>query len=170
MKEFLRTFPNDISCRNGLGKIGIHVIIIGIVTFSTIGILVATGEFNSGNSCLVSAEGSGFYVTVISDSGHPVQGAKVSSTRMTVVNFASCKQKIGTLETNSTGSVLITPNIGSYYDLTISYQGKNYNTQAPIDPMQSTYVVLRVPSGNFNVSEEYEGGCQNSSGGIVCPG
>ena len=121
-------------------------------------------------TCIVSAEGSGFYVTVLSDTGQPIQGVQVSGSRVTQTNGGTCQQNIGTYLTNSTGSVLITPNIGSYYLLSMLYQGKNYTAKAPIEPMTTTYVTLKVPSGNVTITEVYEGGCQTNTGGVTCPG
>lgn len=72
--------------------------------------------------------------------------------------------------TNSTGSVLITPNIGSYYQLSIAYQSATYSVRAPIEPMTTTYVTLSIPSGNVTITEVFEGGCQTNSGGVTCPG
>jgi hypothetical protein len=120
--------------------------------------------------CVVSAEGSGFYVTVLSDTGQPIQGVQVSGSRVTQTNGGTCQQNIGTYLTNSTGSVLITPNIGSYYLLSMLYQGKNYTAKAPIEPMTTTYVTLKVPSGNVSITEVYEGGCQTNTEGVTCPG
>jgi hypothetical protein len=120
--------------------------------------------------CVISSEGSGFYVTVQSDAGQPIQGVQVSGSRVTQTNGGTCQQNIGTYLTNSTGSVLITPNIGSYYLLSMLYQGKNYTARAPIEPMTTTYVTLKVPSGNISISEVYEGGCQTSPEGVTCPG
>ena len=120
--------------------------------------------------CTITAEGSGFYLTVLSDSGQPIQGARVTGTRVTEVDSGTCQQAIGTYSTNSTGSVLITPNIGSYYVLSVMYEGANYTVNAPIRPMTTTYVTLNVPSGNVTISEVFEGGCQTSSGGVTCPG
>jgi hypothetical protein len=114
--------------------------------------------------------GSGFYVTVLSDAGQPIQGAQVSGTRVTDLGTATCQQDIGTYVTNSTGSVLITPNIGSYYLLSIVYQGNTYAAKAPIAPMTTTYVTLKVPSGNVTISEVFEGGCQTNAQGVTCPG
>ena len=84
--------------------------------------------------------------------------------------IGTCQQAIGTYSTNSTGSVLITPNIGSYYVLLVAYEGANYTINAPIKPMTTTYVTLNVPSGNVTITEVYEDGCQTSTGGVTCPG
>lgn len=124
---------------------------------------------STSTECTISAEGTGFYVTVLSDSGQPVQGAQVTGTRVGV-GGSTCQQDIGTYVTNSTGSVLITPNIGSYYELSITYQGNAYAVRAPIEPMTTTYVTLSIPSGNVTITEVFEGGCQTSSGGVTCPG
>jgi hypothetical protein len=123
-----------------------------------------TTTTSTSTECSISGEGTGFYVTVLSDSGQAVQGAQVTGTS------SPCQQDIGTYVTNSTGSVLITPSIGSYFQLSIAYQGSNYTVKAPIAPMETTYVTLRVPSGNVTISEVFEGGCQTSSGGVSCPG
>jgi hypothetical protein len=120
------------------------------------------------SSCTITAEGTGFYVTVTSDTGQSIQGAQVSGTR--IMYEGICEERIGVLRTNSSGSVLIAPNMGSYYVLTIQYQGNSFSAKAPIVPMASTYVVLRVPSGNITVREIPEGGCQRSSAGISCHG
>jgi hypothetical protein len=129
-----------------------------------------SGTTSTSTECTISAEGTGFYVAVLSDSGQAVQGAQVTGTRVTEVGSSACQQDIGTYVTNSTGSVLITPNIGSYYQLSIAYQGSDYTVKAPIVPMETTYVTMRVPSGNVTISEVFEGGCQTSSGGVSCPG
>jgi predicted extracellular nuclease len=124
---------------------------------------------NTSVSCIVSAEGTGFYVTVLSDSGQPIEGAQVSAVRVTSTSGGTCTQTVSSLLTNSTGSVLITPNIGSYYLLTIQYQGKTFSTHAPIDPMQTTYVLLKLPSGSISISEVPFGGCQRTSNSTMCP-
>ena len=121
-------------------------------------------------TCVISAEGTGFYVTVLSDSGQPVQGVQVSGIRVTETNEGICTQTVGAYLTNSTGSVLITPNIGSYYNLTVRYGGRTYAAQAPIEPMQTTYVTLRVPSGNVTITEVPFGGCQRTTQSTTCPG
>jgi hypothetical protein len=64
--------------------------------------------------CAITAEGTGTYVTVTSDSGQPLQGVQVSGIRVTDVETQTCSQDIGTLVTNSTGSVLLSPNMASY--------------------------------------------------------
>lgn len=129
-----------------------------------------TGSTQTSATCTISAEGSGFYLTVTSDANEPIQGAQVSGTRVTVTNYGTCEQSIGTYRTNSTGSVLITPSIGSYYLLSIQYQEMNFTVKAPIEPMLTTYVVLKVPSGNTTVNEVAFGGCQRNANGTTCPG
>jgi hypothetical protein len=124
----------------------------------------STTATTASTECTISGEGTGFYLTVLSDSGQPIQGARVTGTS------SPCLQDIGTYVTNSTGSVLITPNIASYYQLSITYQGQSYTVKAPIEPMTTTYVTLRVPSGNVTISEVFEGGCQTNSEGVSCPG
>jgi hypothetical protein len=119
---------------------------------------------STSTECTISSEGSGFYVTVLTDAGQPIQGAQVTGTS------SPCQQDIGTYVTNSTGSVLITPDIGSYYQLSITYQGNAYAVRAPIEPMTTTYVTLSIPSGNVTISEVFEGGCQTNSQGVSCPG
>ena len=123
-----------------------------------------TGTTSTWTECTISAEGSGFYVTVLPDSGQGIQGAQVTGTS------SPCQQDIGAYVTNSTGSVLITPDIASYFLLSITYQSQNYTVKAPIEPMTTTYVTLRVPSGNVTICEVFEGGCQTSSEGVNCPG
>jgi len=105
-------------------------------------------------TCSISGSGTGSYVTVESDAGQPIQGVQVSGVVVTLItNGGTCpQQNIGIFLTNSTGSVLITSNTGSYYLLTMLYQGVNYTATAPIRPMQSTYVTLKVPSGNVSIS------------------
>jgi hypothetical protein len=120
-------------------------------------------------SCTISAEGSGTYVTVESDTGQPIQGVQVSGIIATDLNGETCRQNIGIFLTNSTGTALITQTMGSYYLLSILYQDRNYTATAPILPMQSTYVTLKVPSGNVSISEISYGGCQRNSSGTVCP-
>jgi hypothetical protein len=122
-------------------------------------------------SCTISSEGTGFYVTVVTDTGQPIQGVQVSGTLVTqITNGGSCQRNIDIYLTNSTGSVLITGNTGSYYQLTILYQGKNYTAQAPIDPMASTYVDLKIPSGNVSITDIPYGGCLRNSTATICPG
>lgn len=121
--------------------------------------------------CTVSASGTGLYVTVETDSGLPVVGAPVSGS--TVLEFAggeTCEQSVGSQYTNSTGTALIADNMGSYYVLSVQYQGKNYTVNAPISPMETTYVTLKVPSGSYSVSEVFEGGCSKTASGVSCPG
>jgi hypothetical protein len=151
--------------------------VVGIVTFKSQSNIfsssspLTTQSTQASTSCSVSAEGTGLYVTVTSDAGQRIPGAQVSGMRVTVINGETCEQeKVGTFLTNSSGTVLITPNIGSYYLLTIQYQGKSFNTQAPIEPMQSTYVNLKVPSGNVTISEILSGGCHRNANGTACPG
>jgi hypothetical protein len=121
--------------------------------------------------CTISAEGTGFYVTVVTDTGSPVAGAQVSGSRITEYGSGgTCEQSIGSKYTNSSGTVLITDNMGSYNALTVQYQGKNYAISAPIVPMETTYVTLKVPSGNYSISEVFEGGCTTTNGGVTCPG
>jgi hypothetical protein len=137
---------------------------------STIAATSTTSSAVTSIACTISAEGTGFYVTVLSDTGQPIRGAQVSGERVTGTNGGTCSQTLSILLTNSTGSVLITPNIGSYYQLTIQYQGKAFSTQAPIDPMQSTYVTLKIPSGNFTMAEVPYGGCVRTANATICPG
>jgi len=126
---------------------------------------------DTSTSCTVSAEASGFFVTVETDSGLPVAGAQVSGTRVTEYGGGStCEQSIGSQLTNASGMVLITDNMGSYNALTVQFQGKNYAMNAPIVPMETTYVTLRVPSGNYSISEVFEGGCTKTPSGVTCPG
>jgi hypothetical protein len=121
--------------------------------------------------CTISAEGTGFYVTVVTDSGLPVAGAQVSGSRVTEYGSGgTCEQSIGSQYTNSSGTVLITNDMGSYNALTVQYQGKNYAISAPIVPMETTYVTLKVPSGNYSISEVFEGGCAKTASGVTCPG
>lgn len=144
--------------------IGIAVLIVAAAVY------VAATSLSSNSTCVITAEGTGFYVTVLSDTGQPIQGAQVSGVRVTETNGGACTQTISTFLTNSTGSVLITPNIGSHYLLTIQYQGRTFSAKAPIEPMQTTYVILRVPSGNVSISEVPLGGCQKNANGTTCPG
>jgi len=137
---------------------------------STIAATSTTSSTVTSIACTISAEGTGFYVTVLSDTGQPVSGAQVSGARVTGTNGGTCSQTLSTLLTNSTGSVLITPNIGNYYQLTIQYQGRTFSTQAPIVPMQSTYVTLKIPSGSFTIAEVPYGGCERTANATTCPG
>jgi|SRR5579862_2887882 len=116
-------------------------------------------------TCSISGSGTGSYVTVESDSGQPIQDVQVSGIVVTQIsNGGTCpQQNIGIFLTNSTGSVLITSDTGSYYLLTMLYQGVNYTATAPIRPMQSTYVTLKVPSGNVSINEIPFGGCQRNA-------
>jgi hypothetical protein len=121
--------------------------------------------------CTISAEGTGFFVTVETDSGLPVAGAQVSGSRITEYGSGSmCEQSIGSQFTNSSGTVLITNNMGSYNALTVQYQGKNYAINGPIVPMETTYILLKVPSGNYSISEVFEGGCNKTASGVTCLG
>ncbi len=120
--------------------------------------------------CSISAAGTGSYVTVESDAGQPLQGIQVSGTIVTQIsNEGNCQQNIGIFQTNSTGTALITQTSGSYYMLSILYQGRDYTATASIDPFQSTYVTLRVPSGNVSVSEIPYGGCLRNATATICP-
>jgi len=126
---------------------------------------------NTNTSCIVSAEASGFFVTVETDSGLLVAGAQVSGFRVTEYGGGStCERSIGTQHTNASGMVLITDNMGSYNALTVQYQGKNYAINAPIVPMETTYVTLKVPSGNYSIADVFEGGCTKTASGVTCPG
>jgi hypothetical protein len=132
---------------------------------------IRNGITQTSTYCTISAEGTGFYVTVVTDSGLPVAGAQVSGSRVTEYGSgATCEQSIGSQYTNASGTVLITDNMGSYNALTVQYQGKNYAISAPILPMETTYVTLKVPSGNYSISEAFEGGCNKTASGITCPG
>ena len=139
------------------------------VTSTTTSLMSNTSTTTTSIQCTVSGAGTGLYVTVLSDSGQRIQGAQVTGTVVTEIDSSTCQQDIGTYVTNSTGSVLITQNAGSYYQLSIAYQGTSYPVKAPIAPMETTYVTLMVPSGNVTISEVFEGGCQTSSGGVTCP-
>jgi hypothetical protein len=155
----------------------IALAVVGFLVYADTQITPKAGPSN-GNGitqtstyCTISAEGSGFYVTVETDSGLPVAGAQVSGSRITKYGSgATCEQSIGSQYTNASGTVLITDNMGSYNALTVQYQGKNYAISAPIVPMETTYVTLKVPSGNYSVSEVFEGGCNKTASGITCPG
>jgi len=140
------------------------------LAFSGFLIYAYTQNTQTGTECTVSAEGTGFYVTVLTDSGGPVVGAQVSGSRITEIGAGTCEQNLGTWYTNSSGTVSISNNIGSYYMLTVGYQGRNYPIRAPIFPMQTTYVKLIVPSGNYTTSFVFAGGCATTNGGITCPG
>ncbi len=121
--------------------------------------------------CSVSAAGTGLYVTVESDGSQPISGIQVSGTG--VIEFSNgegCQQDNGSLTTNSTGSVVFGADTGSYYLLSILYQGENYTATAPVYIMQSTYLTLRVPSGNISVTEIPFGGCIRNSTETQCPG
>jgi hypothetical protein len=133
--------------------------------------MTGTAITQTSTYCTISAEGTGFYVTVETDSGLPVVGAQVSGSRVTDYgNGGTCEQSIGSQYTNSSGMVLITDNMGSYNALTVQYQGKNYVINGPIVPMETTYVILKVPSGNYSISEVFEGGCTKTASGVTCPG
>jgi len=148
------------------------VTIVVVIVLALFGFLfyAYTRTIQTGTECTVSAEGTGFYLTVVTDSGSPVVGAQVSGSRITEIGAGTCEQNIGVQYTNSNGTVSITDNIGSYYVLTVGYQGRNYDIRAPIFPMQTTYVKLIVPSGNYTTSSVFEGGCTTTNGGVTCPG
>ncbi len=168
------------SHRRGIGTTIAVIIIIAAIFAAAIPIMLLTANLRVGHgplittvtsaTCIISAEGTGFYVTALSDAAQPIQGAQVAGIRVTEVNGNTCNRTLGTLLTNSTGSVLITPSIGSYYHLTIQYQGRTFSTQVPIEPMQTTYVTLKVPSGNFSITEIPFGGCKITANSITCPG
>jgi hypothetical protein len=144
-----------------------------IVSTTVIQTQISTTSTTTSTSitCSISGSGTGSYVTVESDAGQPIQGVQVSGIVVTLIsNGGPCpKQNIGIFVTNSTGSVLIASDTGSYYLLTMLYQGVNYTATAPIRPMQSTYVTLKVPSGNVSINEIPFGGCQRNASGTVCP-
>jgi hypothetical protein len=126
---------------------------------------------SSSIACTVSAAGTGLYVTLESDSGQPLSGVQVSGTA--VIDFSngeSCQEYSSSLATNTTGSVVFGADTGSYYLLSILYQGENYTATAPVYIMQSTYLTLRVPSGNISVTEIPFGGCIRNSTETLCPG
>ncbi len=125
----------------------------GVLTNNTV-LTTITNNTTSLLDYCNSTQGTGLYVTVLSDAGQPIQGVQVGGTMVGQMNGGMCYYGIGPYTTNSTGSVLITPNIGSYYLLTVQYQGKNYTAKAPIEPMLTTYVTLKVPSGNVTITEE----------------
>lgn len=180
--------PSTLGTKGVIGALWIQVPLGSDGTYNLAGMSIyftpgvftnSTGASSSTNftaltttsmTCSITAEGSGFYLTVLSDSGQSIQGAQVSGIRITETNEGTCTQAIGGFLTNSTGSVLITPNIGSYYLLTVQFQGKSFGAQAPIEPMQTTYVTLRIPSGNISLSEVPFGGCQRTSNSTTCPG
>lgn len=152
------------------------LIVVGLVLVASLGVyLSGIVKITGGNStaettCTISAEGTGFYVTVLSDSGQPIQNAKVTGNRFAEIDGGSCHESIGTYSTNSTGSVLITPNIGSYYQLSIVCQSKIYTANVFIESMTSTYVTISVPSGSVNIDQIPFGGCMRNANGTTCPG
>jgi hypothetical protein len=148
----------------------IAIVVVIVLGLSGFLVYAYTQTFQTGTECTVSAEGTGFYLTVLTSSGSPVVGAQVSGSRITEIGTGTCAQNIGTWYTNSNGTVSISDNIGSYYMLTVGYQGRNYPIRAPISPMQTTYVKLIVPSGNYTTSFVFEGGCTTTNGGVTCPG
>jgi len=149
----------------------ITIVVIVLLALSGFLVYAYTQTTLTGTECTVSAEGTGFYVTVETDSGLPVAGAQVSGSRITEYGSGNmCEQSIGSQPTNSSGTVLITDNMGSYYSLTVQYQGKSYAIKGPIVPMETTYVILKVPSGNYSISEVFEGGCNKTASGVTCPG
>jgi len=148
----------------------ITIVVIVVLVLSGFLVYAYAQTIQTGTECTVSAEGTGFYVTVLTDSGSPVVGAQVSGSRITEIGAETCDQSVGTQYTNSSGTVSISYNIGSYYMLTVGYQGRNYPIRGPIFPMQTTYVKLIVPSGNYTTSFVFEGGCTTTNGGITCPG
>jgi len=132
---------------------------------------ILTTSFSTSIACTVSAAGTGLYVTVESDDGHPISGIQVWGTA--VIDFSngeSCEQDDGSLTTNSTGSIVFGADTGSYYLLSIFYEGMNYTASAPVYIMQTTYLILRIPSGNISVTEIPFGGCIRNSTETLCPG
>ena len=132
---------------------------------------LSTSTTSSSIICSVSASGTGLYVTVESDNGQSISGVQVSGTGVIdFTNGGSCLQDNGSLTTNSTGSVVFGANTGSYYLLSILYQGENYTATAPVYIFQSTYLTLKVPSGNISVTEIPFGGCIRNATETQCPG
>jgi len=132
---------------------------------------LSTSTTSSSIICSVSASGTGLYVTVESDNGQSISGVQVSGTGVIdFTNGGSCLQDNGSLTTNSTGSVVFGANTGSYYLLSILYQGENYTATAPVYIFQSTYLTLKVPSGNISVTEIPYGGCIRNATETQCPG
>jgi hypothetical protein len=115
-------------------------------------------------------EGTGLYVTVLSNTGQPIQGANVSGSMTGVVSGGRCNLSTSGRDTNSTGTAVIAPDVGSYESLFVQYQGNIYTATAPIVSMTSTYVTIMFPSGNVTVSEVFFGGCRTNTEGVVCPG
>ena len=148
----------------------ITIVVIVVLALSGFLVYAYTQTVQTGTECTVSAEATGFFITVLTSSGSPVLGAQVSGSRIIETNGGTCEQNIGIQYTNSYGTVSISDNIGSYYMLTVGYQGRNYAIKAPIFPMQTAYVKLTVPSGNYTTSFVFEGGCTTTNGGVTCPG
>jgi hypothetical protein len=134
-------------------------------------ILSTSVSTSSSIVCSVSAAGTGLYVTVESNGGQPISGVRVSGTSVIeIANGGSCRQENGSFTTNSTGSVLFPADTGSYYQLSILYQGENYTATAQVYIWQSTYLTLKVPSGNVSVAEIPFGGCIRNATETQCPG
>ena len=107
-------------------------------------------------SCIVSAESTGFFLHLVTDSGSaPVAGIPIK-----VIPVAECTGN-PTLDvsdeanyaTNGSGwAVIADPPVSSNYYLVYSFQygGRGYNVSASWRPQQGTFTTVTLPSGNVS--------------------
>jgi hypothetical protein len=107
------------------------------------------------DTCTVSAESTGFFLHLVSDSTN----ASIAGVQVTVTPVVECGQDTtesslsSSYTTNGSGwTVISQPGVGGNYYLLyyFAYSGHNYNIMAYWEPQQGTFTTVSLPSGGVS--------------------
>jgi hypothetical protein len=128
-----------------------------------------TGTTTSETSkvCSISAESTGFFLHLVSDStGAPVTGASIKVTPVVECGSPTLDtSNEASYVTNGSGWATISdpPVSGNYYLLySFQYGGKGYNISASWMPQQGTFTTLALPSGHQTTVYLYPKSCNGT--------
>ena len=140
------------------------VIAVTITYLAFSGSLLATGTTSretisysqgtgSSSSCSPTG-GKGFYVRLVAEkTGEPIQNVTVGgSPGLTCNGIETTTAIIWQAPTNSSGVASLNSAGSSWYVLTIQYSGNAYHFRVEMHQNQTTYVTVRLPSGNITTS------------------
>jgi len=120
------------------------------------------------DTCTVSAESTGFFLHLVSDSTNaPIAGVQVNL----VTPVVECAQDTtessfsSSYTTNGSGwAVISQPGVGGNYYLLyyFSYSSRNYSVMADWRPQQGTSTTVSLPSGSVNTTYMFPKSCNGT--------
>ena len=145
----------------------ITAVVLGIIIVAVIYIALASTATPGSNTCVISGQPTGMYLSVVSDSnGSAITGAQVTAVHHYGIDDCNGVVYPGATSTSTfttSGAMwnsLDSDNLGSY-TITVQYQGHQFSFSARLEAESVTCAQISLPSGRNNVTvTEFQFGCK----------